>query len=189
MLKLLVRREYLQKRLDLPASQWEQDSAQMKERFSGMTLPLIQLLLSYYPLTSRKEFDVAFCENIMLAKNPLLKIAWPKTDGDTRSMEAHVLEEHGLFAKNKYEILEPIGNNVVPPESIDLVFVPLLAFDAKGYRVGYGKGYYDRFLMRCRPDVLKIGFSFFDPLPAIDDLNEFDVPLDYCITPSRLYEF
>jgi 5-formyltetrahydrofolate cyclo-ligase len=104
-------------------------------------------------------------------------------------MEAHVLEEHGLFAKNKYNILEPIGNYVLQPDQVDLVFVPLLAFDRLGYRVGYGKGYYDRYLRRCRKDVITIGFSYFEPIDTIRDIDQFDVPLKYCITPSRLYEF
>jgi 5-formyltetrahydrofolate cyclo-ligase len=104
-------------------------------------------------------------------------------------MEGHILEEHGLFAKNKYEILEPIGDHSISPELIDLVFVPLLAVDLRGFRVGYGKGYYDRYLVRCRNNVIKIGFSFFEPIDAINDIGQFDVPLSYCITPSRLYEF
>jgi 5-formyltetrahydrofolate cyclo-ligase len=55
--------------------------------------------------------------------------------------------------------------------------------------VGYGKGYYDRYLKRCAQDVVKIGFSYFDAIDAIEDINEFDVPLNYCITPMRVYEF
>ena len=70
-----------------------------------------------------------------------------------------------------------------------MVFVPMVAFDMKGYRVGYGKGFYDRYLPRCRPDVIKIGFSFFDPVDNIKDIADFDVPLNFCITPSRIYEF
>jgi 5-formyltetrahydrofolate cyclo-ligase len=132
---------------------------------------------------------VSVCDKIVLQKYPRSKIAWPKTDPDIASMEAHILEEHGLFAKNKYNILEPIGNNMVAPEILDLIFVPLLAFDKRGYRVGYGKGYYDRYLARCRKDVTTIGFSFFEPVDAIDDIGEFDVPLRYCITPSTIYEF
>jgi 5-formyltetrahydrofolate cyclo-ligase len=189
MVKSLARREYLQQRLQLPAAEIHNYTASMKQIFDGMQLPPVHALLSYYPLTSRHEFDVTVCDNTVIEKNPRAKIAWPRTDTETLSMEAHFLEEHGLFAKNKYNILEPIGNYIIPPDEIDLVFVPLIAFDRLGYRVGYGKGYYDRYLRRCRKDVITIGFSFFEPIDAILDIDQFDVPLRYCITPSRLYEF
>ena len=70
-----------------------------------------------------------------------------------------------------------------------MVILPLLAFDQQGYRVGYGKGFYDKFLSGCREDCLKVGFSYFEPIETIDDCNEFDVPLDLCITPQNVYVF
>ena len=75
------------------------------------------------------------------------------------------------------------------PAEIDLVFVPLLAFDKKGFRVGYGKGFYDKWLAGCRPDCIKVGFSYFEPVESIDDRHEFDVPLNLCITPHNVYVF
>jgi 5-formyltetrahydrofolate cyclo-ligase len=77
----------------------------------------------------------------------------------------------------------------VNPEAIDTAIVPLLCFDERGYRVGYGKGYYDRFLAKCRPNCLKIGLSFFEPVENIDDINEYDIPLDLCIAPDRTITF
>jgi 5-formyltetrahydrofolate cyclo-ligase len=65
----------------------------------------------------------------------------------------------------------------------------LLAFDVKGNRVGYGKGYFDKYLKECREDCIKVGLSYYEPLDSIDDANEFDVPLDFCITPQRTYVF
>ena len=55
--------------------------------------------------------------------------------------------------------------------------------------MGYGKGYYDKFFKECREDVVKIGFSYFDAVDAIDDVNAFDVKLNYCITPNANYTF
>jgi len=69
------------------------------------------------------------------------------------------------------------------------VFVPLVVFDRKGNRAGYGKGYYDRFLMTCRPDCLKIGFSYFEPVELLEDKNQYDIPLNMCITPAGSYVF
>ena len=104
-------------------------------------------------------------------------------------MEALEYNSSSELIQNSLGIEEPSGGTVLAPEVVDVVLVPLLAFDPKGYRVGYGKGYYDRYLFRCRPDVLKIGFSFFEPVDSIDDISLFDVPLNYSITPMRLYEF
>ena len=70
-----------------------------------------------------------------------------------------------------------------------MVLIALFAFDDKGNRIGYGKGMYDRFLSKCPGNTIKIGLSFFDSVDEISDVNEFDVPLDYAITPSKVYRF
>jgi len=62
-------------------------------------------------------------------------------------------------------------------------------FHKNGFRIGYGKGFYDRYLSQCRSECLKIGFSYFEPLDTIDDANEFDVPLNLCVTPTTVYVF
>jgi 5-formyltetrahydrofolate cyclo-ligase len=77
----------------------------------------------------------------------------------------------------------------VPATKIDVVFVPLLAFDKKGHRVGYGKGFYDKFLSECKPETIKIGLSFFEPEELISDVFEDDVTLNYCVTPNGVYAF
>jgi 5-formyltetrahydrofolate cyclo-ligase len=72
---------------------------------------------------------------------------------------------------------------------LDVVFIPLLAFDEKGNRVGYGKGFYDRFLAKCRPETVKIGLSFFEATPEITDVSPDDIRLDWCVTPEKVYSF
>ena len=69
-----------------------------------------------------------------------------------------------------------------------LVFVPLLAFDKKGNRVGYGKGYYDKFLKFASKDTTIVGLSLFEPVDLIDDADVFDVKMNYCITPERVWQ-
>jgi 5-formyltetrahydrofolate cyclo-ligase len=70
-----------------------------------------------------------------------------------------------------------------------VILVPLLAFDLKGFRVGYGGGYYDRFLVQCRPDAVRIGLSYFDPVEKIVDIDRYDVTLHSCVTPDETYHF
>ena len=86
-------------------------------------------------------------------------------------------------------IPEPVDGLEVPASKLDVVFVPLLAFDKKGHRVGYGGGFYDRFLKSCKKDVLKIGLSFFLPELEIEDIHSDDIPLDFCVTPGEVFRF
>lgn len=106
-----------------------------------------------------------------------------------RKLEHYLLTDASLIKENHLGIPEPIDGIEVPEEKLDVVFVPLLAHDLKGNRVGYGGGYYDTFLKKCRPDVVKIGLSFFDAVSSVEDLNENDIALDYCVTPGGLHKF
>jgi 5-formyltetrahydrofolate cyclo-ligase len=189
MVKKEIRKIYNANRQGLSAQKIEEDGSRIIENFRGVNLEGIQLLLSYYPIAERNEFNVALCEQLLLLNNPSLQIAWPKLQADIITMEAILVTRETVLEKNRYNIFEPSDDEIIQPQLIDAVFVPLLAFDTKGYRVGYGKGYYDRFLSRCAQDVVKIGFSYFEALDTIEDINEFDVPLNYCITPTRVYEF
>ena len=104
-------------------------------------------------------------------------------------MVHYLLTDNTKLTLSPYGIPEPVDGLEVPPQKIDVVFVPLLAFDGKGHRVGYGKGFYDRFLADCRKDVLAVGLSFFEAEEAYITHNETDVPLDFCVTPKRVYAF
>lgn len=189
MLKKVIRENYLQQRLQIPDLEWAEKSAAIRTHFQTMAFPALQYLLSYSPIPDKKEFDTIPCSDWLVRQNPGLTVTWPRIDSEGHQMEACRVSADGLYAKNKYRILEPIGGEKVDPEWLDLIFVPLLAVTQQGFRVGFGKGYYDRYLIRCRPNVLKVGFSFFEPVTSIHDINHFDVPLSYCITPSRIYEF
>jgi 5-formyltetrahydrofolate cyclo-ligase len=94
-----------------------------------------------------------------------------------------------VLSENNFGIMEPVNGIVIPYNDIDMVICPLLTFDKKGYRVGYGKGFYDRFLVQCRADVVKFGLSYFEPIDIIEDIDSHDVKLNYAISPSKLWEF
>lgn len=104
-------------------------------------------------------------------------------------MDAVIFEEGQSVSTNMFGIVEPDGNEVVEPEDIDMIIIPMLAFDRMGNRVGYGKGFYDRFLHRCKADCLKVGLSYFEPVEEISDVHAGDVRLDLCITPERVYQW
>ena len=189
MIKNTVRKEFLKRRMNISEEELKEQTALIAANFRKLNLPPVNYLMSYNPLASRHEFDVSLCEDMLKERNMIMRVTWPKIHLDLLDMEAVLVEKDGLFIKNKFNILEPIGGAIIPPLYLDTIFVPLVAFDERGYRVGYGKGYYDRFLAQCRPDAIKIGFSFFDAVEYIEDIDEFDVPLNFCITPHRIYEF
>ena len=121
--------------------------------------------------------------------NPGLAVCYPKTDFASHTMEAILTSDDTHFIKKDNNLYEPDEHEVVEADQLDMVFVPLLIVDKAGYRAGFGKGFYDRYLARCRPDCIKIGFSYFEPVEILQDRHEFDVPLDICVTPEQVYVF
>lgn len=149
----------------------------------------VEYLLSYYALEQRNEIDPYLFNRSIQLSIPHLQIAYPVVNTAQSSMQAHLVTDTTVFINNEYNIQEPANGEEIEPALLDIVFVPLLALDRQGFRVGYGKGYYDRFLAKCREDVIAVGFSYFDPIDNIEDADQFDIPLNYCITPQQLYEF
>lgn len=149
-----------------------------------------RLVHVFLPIRKHNEIDTFSILNYLKAEQPDLKIVVPRTNFKDLSIQ-NILYDHEftILGRNKFDIPEPIHGRVVDPQEIDIAFVPMLICDLKGNRVGYGKGFYDRFLSQCRVDIKKIGLSFFDPVQQISDLNEFDIQIDMCITPGRTWEF
>jgi 5-formyltetrahydrofolate cyclo-ligase len=133
------------------------------------------------------EVDTEYILHILAGKDKDILIS--KSDFESRKMTHYLLTDGTKIIKNGYNIPEPVDGIEVPDSKIDVVFVPLLAFDKKGHRVGYGKGFYDRFLSKCKPDVISIGLSFFEVENEILDLHENDFALNYCVTPLKTYAF
>lgn len=121
------------------------------------------------------------------------EIVVAKSNFETVEMTNYLLTDNTKFQKNEYNIFEPVdgpeASGEFPNAKIDVVFVPLLAFDKKGNRVGYGKGFYDKFLSQCNENVVKVGLSFFEAEEEIEGVFEGDIRLDYCVTPTTNYVF
>jgi 5-formyltetrahydrofolate cyclo-ligase len=189
MTKSALRSIYKDKRNALSASDRMKLDDLVLIQFQRLQLPEVQTLLSYMPIPSHHEVDTVPLAEFLQFRMPWLQLAYPRIHYNEVSMEAVLVTDATEFADNHYGIAEPQGEIILQPQELDIVFVPLLVYDVKGYRVGYGKGFYDRYLKLCRQDVIKIGFSYFEPEPLISDINEFDIPLNFAITPERIYEF
>ena len=149
----------------------------------------IHSLLTYWPIEKNNEPNTVLFSRYLHHMLPNLQIAYPITNFTNNTMQAVLVNDDTIYTTNQYGITEPKHGQTIDANTLDLIFVPVLCVDAQGYRVGYGKGFYDRYLSQCGAYSIKIGFSYFEPVYKIDDTNQFDVPLNYCITPDSVYEF
>jgi len=112
----------------------------------------------------------------------------PVIDENDQLKQIHYEGKHQL-KQTPWGIHEPQFGNEISTSELDIVLVPLLTIDKTGNRVGYGKGYYDKFLASCNNNCVFIGLYQFDEIEVIDDLNESDIPLHYCVTPTHIIKF
>lgn len=188
MLKKDLRKEFLTKRKALSEQEIERFSQKIHDWFvRSIPVHAYSTIHTFLPIKRNNEIDTWLIINT-LQKDFATDIIIPKSHEDG-TMTNYLLMKETVLEENKWKIPEPTSNIQHPSSSIDLVLIPLLCFDKKGYRVGYGKGYYDRFLAECRPDVIKIGLSVFEPVDEITDIDEFDIKLNYCITPNKIWSF
>ena len=140
----------------------------------------------FLTLEDQNEVDTALILTLLQGKDK--EVVVPKI-ADAEQLQHFLLTDQTRFQKNALGIPEPVSGIEIEASKIDVVFVPLLAFDNKGHRVGYGKGYYDRFLATCRPNCIKVGLSFFEKEQDSFIIEPTDIPLDYCVTPEKIYRF
>nr|WP_299421732.1 5-formyltetrahydrofolate cyclo-ligase [uncultured Emticicia sp.] len=185
-----IRKEFLKKRKALTEIEVDAFSKQIHDWFfRSIPVHAYATIHTFLPIKRNNEIDTYLIINT-LQKHFATDIVIPRSHEDG-TMSHYLLTKDTLFEENRWGISEPssVGSLHSSVLNIDLVLIPLLCFDKKGYRVGYGKGYYDRFLAECHPNVLKIGLSVFEPINEIIDVTEFDIKMDYCITPNKIWSF
>ncbi|MGI6587357.1 MAG: 5-formyltetrahydrofolate cyclo-ligase [Peptococcia bacterium] len=181
-----LRQEMLKKREKLSLIEVKKKSLQInKQLLLFPAYDSAKIILTYLPI--KNEPDTL----------PLIKNAWrqkkevliPVTQTTYKSLILSKLESLKELTKGNYGILEPKQEFLRPttPHSVDLCLLPGLAFDHNGYRLGYGGGYFDRFLSSLRSDCLTIAlaydFQILDTIPRA----EHDIPIDIIITESTIY--
>lgn len=187
MLKKELRLKYKELRNQLSENDIEDKSLAIANTILNLPIWDKTYFHTFLSITSQKEVNSEYLLHVLSGKDKEIVIS--KCDLGSLNMTHFLLTDNTKIKVNSYNIPEPVNGLEVPANKIDVVFVPLLAFDKKGNRVGYGKGYYDVFLSECKSDVIKIGLSFFDAEELITDAYEKDIPLDYCVTPNMFYEF
>jgi 5-formyltetrahydrofolate cyclo-ligase len=189
MLKSEARKYYREKRNALTAAERSKFDDLLLIQFQTVDLPFLHSVLTYWPIEENNEPNSHLFTEFLRFRNPELRICYPVSDFSTTTLTAIAVDIDTAFTKKKLNIFEPVKGDPVVAEDLDLVIVPLLVADKRGYRVGYGKGFYDKYLPDCGENCIKVGFTYFEPVEAVDDCNDFDVPLNLCVTPHNTYVF
>ncbi|HXG84103.1 MAG TPA: 5-formyltetrahydrofolate cyclo-ligase [Pyrinomonadaceae bacterium] len=187
MTKSELRKTYLFKQKNLSPFERIEKSRQISNLFfQSFDLSRIDFLHCFLPIEKFNEIDTKTIFQTIWRDFPRVETLVPRVNFQTNAIENIKFTAETKLVKNVWKIDEPAQSDSVESGKIDLVLVPLLCFDGSGFRVGYGKGFYDGFLKDCRKDCLKIGLSYFAPVAEISDARNFDVKLDFCITPEAV---
>ena len=183
--KIEARKKYFKLREKLDYEQLVSKSISIANNALNLPIWGFNFFHIFLSIQNKFEVDTTPIINILIGKDKEILIS--KSDFNNLSMKSYIFNEETLLKKNKYGIPEPINGKEFK-ENIDVIFIPLLAYDKKGNRVGYGKGFYDRFLSNQKNNIIKVGLSFFGPEETVEK-KEFDQSLDYCITPEKVFSF
>jgi len=186
MLKKDLRLQYSALRRDISPQSLLNSSLAIANKLLVLPIWGFECYHIFLPIVSKNEVDTSFILSILQGKDK--NIVLPKIQ-EPNKLQHILLTDSTKLRANSWGVPEPEAGIEVPPLKIDVVFMPLLAFDENGNRVGYGKGFYDNFLKECRNNVVKVGLSFFTAEKGISDVNANDIPLDYCVTPEKIYSF
>jgi 5-formyltetrahydrofolate cyclo-ligase len=190
MTKSELRKSYLAKRQMLTMAEREAISAEIASSFfRGFDPSSVKVLHCFIPIQRFAEVDTRPIFQRIWSEFPHIQTVVPRVNHDMEQLESLKYGPDVELAESRWRISEPVHDERVDTRVIDMVLIPLLCFDRQGHRVGYGKGYYDRFLRECRDDCKKIGLSSFDQVDAISDAHEGDVKLDAAITPAGTINF
>jgi 5-formyltetrahydrofolate cyclo-ligase len=192
--KAALRRAALARRKALTPAEIARRSEQLRAGlFRHFRVQEWRWLHLFLPLLAKSEPDTWPIIRQLWAESQAPRLAAPVVQPDSISLRHYELTPDTPLIANRWGIPEPKPAPAaeVLPAQLDAVLVPLLACDQRGHRVGYGGGFYDRFLAECRPGALFIGLSMLDdgPVAEIADVLPTDVPLHACITPGGVWNF
>lgn len=188
--KEAARKRSISRRSELSSEEIQAKSKAITEKFIASALwnncSVIHIFIS---IPGKGEIDTSFLIDFFFTQYPEIKVCTSIIDANGTDLLHTCITPATTYLPNKWNIPEPVERVALNEHEIDLVLLPLLAFDVKGNRVGYGKGFYDRFLQKCKPDVIKVGLSLFEPTEELIESDIWDVPLNWGVTPERVNDF
>lgn len=183
MKKQRIREIYKQKRKELSENKRLAFQENIYQQIYKLKLSRVKNVHLFLSLTKFHEIDTL--PIIRFFRSQKKRIVVSKCDFKNKTLSHFYLEENTVLELNKFGVPEPVNAEQIHENKLDIVFVPMFISDAKNYRVGYGKGFYDRFLSNCKKDAKFIGLNFFKPIDKIEDVNTFDIPLHRVIYPQE----
>ena len=184
MTKAELRQTYKIKRESLSAEELDERSLSIANQLLKLPIWDFDFYHIFLSIQHLKEINTEYILNILSGKDK--NIVLSKSDFKDYSMRHYLLTDNTRLKINNWGIPEPENGIEINTNQLDVIFIPLLAFDKSGSRLGYGKGFYDRFLADCSSKSLKIGLSLFDAEEMLPRAST-DVLLTHCITPNKTY--
>lgn len=185
MTKAEIRKDFIAQRLKMTDLEHSRRSHEINRQLLYLIPRDVRYVHTFLPSLPKGEPNLWPLIRIALHRG--VKLCVPIV-GKGKEMTTAAFDDRTELLERSFGVCEPKEPELINEEEIDVVLVPLLAFDSKGFRVGYGGGYYDRFLKRI-PNATKIGVSLFSAVEKIDDVNENDIPLDMCVTPEGQHQW
>lgn len=186
-----LRKHYIQKRKKVDALVLSKKIQELL--FSRLMMHRYDRVHCYLSASTKNEVDTTSIFTILQKDFPT-EIYVPKAEIGNQ-MSHHLLTKDSLLEKNAWGINEPIHSEGIDAptffntEEDILILVPMLVCDKNGHRLGYGGGYYDRFLEYKTPKTTTVGLSFFEPIDVLPEVHEKDCVLDFVICPNKVWQF
>lgn len=182
-----LRKLYIQKRKALSEVEFKQlNKVVVDNFFKGVDLSNVKVLHTFLPIEKNREVNTWLIINKIKSDFPSIKVSIPRINNQSAMIESFYYEKAEQLELNMWDIPEPKQGMPTDVNDLDLVLVPLLAFDRAGNRVGYGRGFYDKFLATVPEKAIKVGLSLFPPVKEIEGMNGNDIPLDMAVTPEKV---
>ena len=181
--KRRLRNRLLDQRTTITASDFFGASADIIEKLKAQDqFKEAKLIHSYVSMNDRREVETQELIIEMLGKGK--RVVVPKTNFETSTLSHIEINSFDDLEENKWGVLEPEYGQEISIENLELVIVPMVGGDEECNRIGYGEGFYDRFLENIA--CPKIGLIFEQNIVSDIPVEEFDIPLDAIITEQRI---
>lgn len=183
--KKLIRRDILGKRANLGKNDHNKLSKKIIDNiYNSPYYKNAKTIMTFISFGDEVDTHDFIKESIEKGKIIVIPISIP----ETKELKLSHVKDFRELEVGYYDILTPKKEfiRLVDPNSVDLIIVPGVAFDREGYRIGYGGGYYDRFLSKISKEVPKISIAF--DLQLVDKVprEDFDIPVDYIFTEKEI---
>lgn len=186
--KNTLRKVYLEKRKFLSEAEYERRNQLLYHRMiEFQEIHQFHSIHTFIPIKKNKEPDTFPFIQYLWSKEHDVDVITAISDLNNPILNHVKITEDTTFLENKWGIPEPQGCDSYPIDNIECVLVPMVVGSKNGHRIGYGKGYYDRFLQKCKSSTKFVGITMSPLLENDVYASEYDIPMHSMITPFEIY--